>query len=89
MIKLIFTIYDSKAETYMDPFCAKTKGEAVRMFTDTCNDPNHQFYRHAEDYTLFHLGTYDDNQATHDLLATPVALGIAIEFRQSEIQEVS
>lgn len=77
----IFTVYDSKAEAYMAPFYMNTKGQAIRAFTDSANDPNHQFYKHPEDYTLFLLGQYQDENASFHLQKTPLPIGKAIEFK--------
>ncbi len=82
MITQVFTIYDSKAECYMPPFFTQTKGSAIRLFSDTCNDREHQFYIHSEDFTLFQLGSYDDQIASFDLYETPSPIGKAIEFKK-------
>lgn len=60
MLKQIFTVRDAKAEAYLVPFFARSRGEAIRMLTDAVNDPQHQFGIHAEDYMLFHLGAFDE-----------------------------
>lgn len=57
----IYAVYDSKSESYTTPFFDHAEGRAIRTFADCCNDPGHQFGKHPADYTLFHLGTYDDN----------------------------
>ena len=56
----IFTVYDSKVEAYMQPFFQKGLGQALRTFTDMVNNPEHPFHKHAEDYTLYELGTFDE-----------------------------
>ena len=88
MIHQVFTVYDAKAEIYLPPFYAQTKGHAVRMFEDSANDPEHQFNRHAEDFTLFHCGTYEDTTSEFSIFAAPMALGVAIEFRKGQLIEV-
>ena len=83
MIHHIFTVFDSKAAAYLQPFYAHTKGVAIRQFSDAINgDPNHNFARHPEDFTLFDLGEYDDNTAKFFILPTPEAIGVAVEFLQ-------
>jgi len=64
MIHKIYSVYDSKAETYTPPFFQHREAMAIRTFSDCVNDPGHTFGMHPEDYTLFHLGEYDDNLAT-------------------------
>lgn len=81
MLLQAFTVFDSKAEAYLPPFYMSTKGQAVRAFTDSANDPNHAFHKHPEDYTLFLVGTWDDATAFIHLEKTPVPIGKAIEFK--------
>jgi len=81
MIHNMFTVYDSKAEAYLPPFYEQTKGSALRAFMDTCSRPDHPFYKHPEDYTLFHLGSFDDNDKSFDILRTAEPLGTAIELK--------
>lgn len=83
MILNIFSIFDSKAEAYLQPFFMTTKGQAVRAFTDAVNDPKSQFYSHLADYTLFHLGNFDDSTATFCPLSCPLSLGNALEYKSS------
>jgi hypothetical protein len=80
MLLKIFTVFDCKAEAYLQPFFMKSKGEAIRAFSDTSNDQNHNFGKHPEDFTLFELGTYDESNASIEMLSTPQSLGKAIEF---------
>lgn len=60
MIYKIFSVYDKKVGAFMTPFFSRSKGEAVRSFTDACSDGQHQFVKHPEDYVLMALGEYDD-----------------------------
>lgn len=55
----MFSVYDEKADAYITPFFLPTIGLATRTFMDCVTDPNHAFGRHAEDYTLIALGTFD------------------------------
>ncbi|QXP07926.1 MAG: nonstructural protein [Arizlama microvirus] len=76
----LFTCYDSKLEAYMQPFFMTTRGQALRAFTDTVNDPSSIFAKHPEDYTLFEIGEYDDQTGDISMNQAKVSLGIAIEF---------
>lgn len=57
---LICSIFDGAVGAYGAPFYARSKAEASRTFADACADTNHAFYKHAADYTLFSIGTFDD-----------------------------
>lgn len=79
----IYSIFDSAVSAYLQPFCAQTKGHAVRMFSDTVNDESSMFFKHPEDYTLFELGSWTDDDAKYTLHAAPISVGVAIEFKRS------
>lgn len=87
MLHRIYTIYDSKTEAYLQPFFLQTHGQAIRAITDCVNDRDHQFGKHPEDYTLFHLGSFEDRAAEWDLLPTAHILGKCIEFVTEETIE--
>lgn len=83
MITKLYSIYDAKAEAYLAPFSFTHDGQAVRTFTDTIQEPTHQFSKHPEDYTLFSLGTFDDSNA-EIATTTPKSLGNGLQFVTSE-----
>ena len=57
----IYSVFDSKAEMYTLPFYQTNDSMALRLFSDWCNNPEHTFGKHPEDYTLFKIGYYEDN----------------------------
>lgn len=67
----IFSVYDSKAEAFLQPFFADTEGIALRSFTASALAEEHNFFRFAEDYTLFRLGEFDDSTGAFKMLPTP------------------
>lgn len=82
MLLLVFSVYDSKAEAYLRPFFAETKGLALRSFRDAANSPEEQMYKHAEDYTLYWIGVF--SQASGVLESrNPDSLGNALTFKES------
>jgi len=82
MISKVFTVYDMKAEAYLNPFMFQNKGEAIRAFQDAVNDPKTMFYKHPEDYALFQIAEYDDQTAKYTPLQNLQSLGVAIEFKK-------
>jgi hypothetical protein len=76
----IFTVYDSAAKLFLEPFFAETVEVAIRMFRQLVNKPEHNFSKFAEDYTLFHVGTYDPTSGTIKALETPHSLGVAVVY---------
>lgn len=77
---LIFSVYDEKAEAYLQPFYFTTVNQAIRAITDCVADPNHNFNRHASDFTLFQIGTFfdDTGKIANEV---PKSLGNLIEFK--------
>lgn len=80
----MFSVFDSKVSAFMTPFFMRTSSEALRAFEDSVNAEKSGFKAHAEDYTLFELGSWDDQTAKFDLLATPHSLAVAIQFVRKE-----
>lgn len=81
MILLVFAVYDSAVQAYMTPFFMQSRGQALRAFSDEVNKAGSAFNAHPGDFTLFHLGGFD--QASGELLKeiTPVSLGVAQTVR--------
>jgi len=75
----MFVIFDSKAGAYFPPWFLMKEPMALRAFGDCCNDAEHNFGRHPEDFTLFCIGEFDDQTARVEWIA-PVSLGNGIEF---------
>jgi hypothetical protein len=60
MIKNVFSIYDTQAEAFMNPFQCNTQGEAVRAFTSHVSDPNSQPAKFPHDFVLMHIAKFND-----------------------------
>lgn len=82
---LLFAFFDQKAEAYLAPFTAPTRGHALRSFSDAVNDETTLFHRHAEDFFLFEIGSFDLQDGKFEQAATGnVALGNGVRFRKKE-----
>lgn len=57
----MFAVHDLKAESFGSVLFFRTKGEAIRSFTDEVNRPESQVGKYASDYTLYALGEYDQS----------------------------
>lgn len=80
----VFSVYDAKVEAFMQPFFCITIAQAIRMFSDTCNDQASMFNKHPEDYALFELGVFDDAGGQLLSNATAKHLVTALECRSSD-----
>lgn len=70
-IKRVYATRDSKTEFYYTPFYQNTEAEALRTFGSSTLNPESMLAKYPEDYDLFYLGTYDDQQGKFTLLDTP------------------
>lgn len=75
----MYAVFDVKSEAYLQPFFFKTHGLAIRAITDCVNDENHQFCKYASDYTLFHVGIFDDSNGSFE--SVNKSLGNFVEFK--------
>jgi len=85
MIQQLFTVFDSAANAWLEPFFAPTLEVGLRMFREICNKPDHQFAKYPEDYTLFHIGSFSQASGVLEPLDTPHSLGVAITFIDRKI----
>lgn len=84
----MFTVYDSAAERFLDPFHAPTPQYAIRVFQSAANEVGHQFEKFPADYTLFHIGSF--NPETGELQPeTPRSLGTALMYQKPTPSPVS
>lgn len=60
MIVKMFSIYDSKAVSFLPPWNESTAGTALRKFKDAVVREGTDFNKWPEDYTLFEIGEFDD-----------------------------
>lgn len=76
----LFTVFDNAANRFLEPFPAETVEVAIRSFREIVNTDGHQFNKFPQDYTLFHVGVFDQELGTIDAFDTPRSLGLAITF---------
>lgn len=65
----VYTVFDKSVGAYLQPFFSRAKGEALRSFTEACNDKASNFNKYSLDFTLVLLGEWDDvagQFTTHD-----------------------
>lgn len=72
MIYKIFSVRDSKANAFLQPFFMNNQGTAIRAITDCANDPNHAFFKHSNDYDLFQIGEFNEDDGKVIPLDSPL-----------------
>ncbi len=79
----IFTIFDSKAKAYLQPFFSLNVETAKREFSAAVNGEG-PFAQFAEDYALFSLGVFDQNEGDFDItIATHICNAVTLRTVQS------
>lgn len=81
MLLSVFSVFDSKAQAYLQPFHAQNGAVASRMVADAVQAPDHMFSKHAADYTLFQIATFDDESGVYTSLPSYVTLGNLLTFQ--------
>lgn len=65
MIVNAYSVFDNKLAVYGRPWYELRDAAAIRIFTDAVNDgsnPNNQWFKHPEDFSLFRIGRFDDEK---------------------------
>ena len=87
----IFTIYDTKAEAYLQPFFMGTKGQAIRAFQTSIEDPKTNFAKYPADFYLYLVGEYEDTTGDFENFKINENLGSALELNPNKdnLHEIS
>lgn len=64
MIQYIYATFDEKVKAFSNPFFLPTNGAAIRAFSDLAKDKNTTVGAHPEDFTLYQLGEWNDQEGT-------------------------
>ena len=73
-------IYDVKAKCWSAPFFERTIGLALRGFIDEANNPQSRIGRYPADFTMFHVGEYDEETGIYQQFDIKVNKGCALEY---------
>lgn len=62
----MFSIFDTKAAVFGTPFFMPREGMAIRALQDLVNDGQSMVNKHPEDFSLYHIGDFEDETASFD-----------------------
>lgn len=84
MILQIIAVLDQKAHTFANPFFVAHEDLAKRSFQEAAKSPGNMINKYPADFTLYHLGAFDDASARFDLFPQPRLLfsGAQLELVQ-------
>lgn len=80
MLMKAYSVMDVKAKAYNTPFFMAQDGMALRAFGDLVRDPKTSIHAHPEDYSLFHVGSFDDESGIMIAIDAPAYIGKAVDF---------
>lgn len=80
----VFSVFDCQVEAFITPFFFPATGAGIRAFTMAANDGSHAFNKHAGDYTLFELGSFDEKTGQFIAHTSHVNLGTALTFIEGD-----
>lgn len=89
MKKLLFSIRDSKAESFSPLAEFGTRMEAIRSLSDTMRDEESPFAKYAEDFSLFEVGSFDHATGWIEVHVQPICVVHAYELRAPSTLQVA
>lgn len=84
MILEMYSVFDSKAKAFTQPWYAANQFVALRHFVAAVNDPETMFYKHPLDYTLYRVGSFNDESGVVVGSDKLLNLGLAATFKTKE-----
>lgn len=79
-MKEIYVIRDQASQTFATPWFSLTLGTAMREFESGVTQPGTAYYDYPEHFSLYRLGTYEEESAQMDLYQEPEFIAKAVEF---------
>lgn len=77
----IYSIRDNKSGVYNNPFYCVHLQDAKRQFARAANDDRLNLSMFSEDFDLYYLGVFDDQQGHFNLLDKPEFVMSAAEAK--------
>lgn len=79
-MKQVFSLFDKTSLSYNLPMFYTSQGEAMRGFLDIIEDTRTIVHRHPEDFSLYLIGSFDENSGLVDSLQEPKQVCTAIDL---------
>jgi hypothetical protein len=78
----VYSIFDSAAKAYTNPFFMHNDGLAIRAFSDNVNsEQENNIAKHPDQFTLFRIGEFDD--ASGEIKTDIVkSLGTGLQYQE-------
>jgi len=80
MVNKLFSVHDTVAKTFIQPFCVPSVAIAIRHFTNCANDKQTDIGRNPSDFVLYELGEFDTDLGNIVVLQPMVNHGPASNY---------
>lgn len=80
-----FSILDAKTGYFNVPYFSPTVASGRRAFQEVCRDENSLVHKYPDDFQLWHIGEFDDNDGHLTSFDPPGMLCKATEFIQKGV----
>lgn len=74
----VVAVFDKKMALYERPFTCRMTAEAIREWDMIRKDTSTKIGKNPEDFDLFQIGTYDDEQGTLESVIPKVHLATGV-----------
>lgn len=85
----LYSVYDTAAVAFIQPFCMQNDGIAVRSFQNTVNDETTTISKHPEQYALYKVAEFNDEDGYIDPLPKAELIVQATEVKSKTPETVS
>ena len=75
----VYSVFDRCSGVYDMPSCFRTDGEARRAFVQAASNGDTMVAQSPEDFTLFHVGFWNDGTGEIEAILAPVKIVNASE----------
>nr|QJB19560.1 MAG: nonstructural protein [Microvirus sp.] len=79
----VLAVRDIKAGFFLRPDTFKSLGQAERQFIDEVNDQKSMMCKHPQDYGLYLLGWYDEQEGKIESIGQPKEILSGISVKQT------
>jgi len=80
---VVCAVRDSAVDAFMRPIFVPSTGVAVRSFRDEVLRAESDMFRHASDYELFEIASYDEESGRFENLSSPRSLVRGADIKES------
>ncbi len=84
----IYEVFDSKANCYELPFFSQNDDTATRDFHRVINKEGTKYNEYPEDFSLFHAGQWDMDEAQWEVHSAPIHVVNAIKLFEPNLENL-